>query len=180
MTTPTTPAPAAPNRMQRQLARLSGWPRALQAPVRNWVLRRAVPFTGTAGIEFVTMQPERVEVRLHNHRAVQNHIRGVHASAMNLLAETATGMVVGLNVRDDCLPLAKAFEMAFRKRATGGLRAVATLSPDQRQAMQASDKGDVTVHVTVTDDAGAEPVTCSFVWAWVPAQRPASPPTAQP
>ncbi len=180
MNTRTSPLTAAPNRMQRQLARLSGLPRALQAPARNWVLRRAVPFTGTAGIEFVTMQPERVEVRLRNHRAVQNHIRGVHASAMNLLAETATGMVVGLNVRDDCLPLAKAFEMAFRKRATGGLRAIATLSPDQRQAMQASDKGDVTVQVTVTDDADIEPVTCSFTWAWVPAQRNTPPETAQP
>ena len=27
---------------------------------------------------------------------------------MNLLAETATGMVVGMNVRDDCLPWPKA------------------------------------------------------------------------
>jgi hypothetical protein len=32
---------------------------------------------------------------------------------MNLLAETATGMVVGMNVRDDCLPLAKELKMAF-------------------------------------------------------------------
>jgi hypothetical protein len=101
---------------------------------------------------------------------VQNHIGGVHASAMNLLAETATGMVVGMNVRDDCLPLAKRLSMAFVKRATGALTAVATLTPEQQQALRDSDKGEVTVQVVVTDEAGIEPVQCEFVWAWVPAR----------
>jgi hypothetical protein len=73
-----------------------------------------------------------VEVAIANERPVQNHLQGVHASAMNLLAETATGMVVGMNVRDDCVPLAKELKMAFRKRATGALRAVAVLTPEQR------------------------------------------------
>ena len=64
---------------------------------------------------------------------------------MNLLAETATGMVVGMNVRDDCLPLAKELSMAFKKRATGWARAVATAHPSSA-AMQTSDKGEVVVH----------------------------------
>ena len=110
-----------PNRMQRQLARLSEAPAFLRPWVRNLVLRRAVPFTGTAGLNFIEMTPDRVEVAIANERRVQNHLQGVHASAMNLLAETATGMVVGMNVRDDCVPLAKELKMAFRKRATGSL-----------------------------------------------------------
>ena len=84
------------------------------------------------------------------------------------LAETATGMVVGMNVRDDCIPLAKEMKMAFKKCATGSLRAVATLTDEQRAAMQASDKGEVTVSVVVTDEAGVEPVECEFLWAWIP------------
>lgn len=159
----------APNRMQRQLARLSEAPRFLQPWVRNLVLRRAVPFTGTAGVNFVHLGPDRVEVALANQPRVQNHIQGIHASAMNLLAETATGMLVGMNVRDDCLPLAKSCTMAYRKRATGNLRAVATLSEAQRLALQATDKGEVKVAVTVTDDAGVNPVECEFIWAWIPA-----------
>ena len=63
--------------------------------------------------------------------------------------------------------------MAFKKRATGGLTAVATLSAAQREAMRASDKGEVQVTVTVTDEAGIEPVECVFTWAWVPSSRPA-------
>lgn len=161
----------APNRLQRQLARLSEAPAFLRPWVRNRVLHRAVPFTGTAGLDYVALTPERVEVALANTRRVHNHIQGVHASAMNLLAETATGMVVGMNVRDDCIPLAKELKMAFRKRATGALRAVATLSPAQRAALQASDKGEVNVSVVMTDEAGAHPVECEFIWAWVPSQR---------
>jgi acyl-coenzyme A thioesterase PaaI-like protein len=157
-----------PNRMQRQLGRLNEVPQFLRPWAQSMVLRRAVPFTGTAGLDFVTLTPSQVEIAIPNHKRVQNHIGGVHASAMNLLAETATGMVVGMNVRDDCLPLAKELKMAFRRRATGSLRAVATLTDAQRAAMQGSDKGEVKVAVTVTDETGVNPVECEFIWAWIP------------
>lgn len=158
-----------PNRLERQLDRLSRLPAFARPWMRSRVLRRAVPFTGTAGLDFLQMTPERVEIGIRNQKKVQNHMGGVHASAMNLLAETATGMVVGMNVRDDCIPLAKELKMAFKKRATGALRAVANLTEAQRAAMQASDKGEVKVPVTVTDEAGIYPVECEFVWAWIPA-----------
>jgi hypothetical protein len=119
-------------------------------------------------VDFVDLSPQQVTVALANRHRVQNHIQGVHASAMNLLAETATGMVVGMNVRDDCTPLAKELKMAFKKRATGSLRAVAYLMPEQQAAMQASDKGEVKVSVVMTDEAGVHPVECEFVWAWIP------------
>ncbi|RYF21790.1 MAG: DUF4442 domain-containing protein [Comamonadaceae bacterium] len=170
----TTPAPAfAQNLLQVQLEQVDDFPKFLRPWVRNLVLRRAVPFTRTARVEFVEMTPQRVEVRLPNEHRVRNHIGGIHASAMNLLAETATGMAIGLNVRDDCVPLAKHMTMAFRKRATGALRAVAVLTDAQRQAMQASDKGEMQVQVTVTDETGIEPVECEFTWAWIPSSRPA-------
>ena len=159
---------AAPNRMERQLARLSEVPRFARSWFRSVVLRRAVPFTGTAGLDFLQMSTQRVEIGLKNEKKVQNHIGGIHASAMNLLAETATGMVVGMNVRDDCIPLAKELKMAFKKRATGAMRAVATLTAEQQALMQASNKGEVKVAVTVTDETGIEPVECEFIWAWIP------------
>ena len=162
----------APNRLQRSLMWLDEAPAFLRGFVQNLILRRAVPFTGTAGLQYVEMTPQRVEVAVANQRRVQNHIHGVHAAAMTLLAETATGMVVGMNVRDDCLPLAKELKVAFKKRAQGALRAVATLTDDQRALMQQSDKGEVQVQVTVTDETGAEPVQCEFTWAWIPSSRP--------
>lgn len=162
------------NRLQRTLTKLDGLPGPLRGVARNLALRRAVPFTGTAGLDFVALTPERSEIRVANRRPVQNHIKGVHAAAMSLLAETATGMVVGMNVRDDCLPLCKSLQVSFKRRATGGLVAKAHLTAAQRFAMANETKGEVMVAVTVTDEAGIEPIQCEFVWAWVPKEKPQS------
>ncbi|MBI3103047.1 MAG: DUF4442 domain-containing protein [Burkholderiales bacterium] len=162
---------ARPNRLARTMGQLDRVPAVVRPWARNLVLRRAVPFTGTAGLQYLELTPQRVEVAVANQRRVQNHIHGVHAAAMTLLAETATGMVVGMNVRDDCLPLAKELRVAFKRRAQGALRAVATLTDEQRALMQQSDKGEVTVAVQVSDESGAQPIECEFIWAWVPASK---------
>jgi acyl-coenzyme A thioesterase PaaI-like protein len=164
--------PIPPNRLQRQLSRLEEVPAYFRPWFQSVVLRRAVPFTGTAGLHYAVMSPEKVEIQIKNRRNVQNHIEGVHAAATVLIAETATGMVVGMNVRDDCIPVVKELKVQFKKRATGALRAVATLTQEQRTLMQSTDKGEVTVPVVVTDEAGINPVECEFVWAWIPSQRP--------
>ncbi len=167
-----------PNRLGRAMQRLQRVPGFARGWARNLVLRRAVPFTGTARLDFVQMTPQRVEIAVANRHRVQNHIHGVHAAAMTLLAETATGMVVGLNVRDDCVPLAKQLKVAFKKRAQGGLRAVAVLTEAQRTLMQQTDKGEVTVAVQVSDASGAQPIECEFIWAWIPSgPRQAQTPT---
>ncbi|MGL4807495.1 MAG: DUF4442 domain-containing protein, partial [Giesbergeria sp.] len=84
---------SAPNRLARTMGQLDRVPAAVRPWARNLVLRRAVPFTGTAGLQYLELTPQRVEVAVANQRRVQNHIHGVHAAAMTLLAETATGMV---------------------------------------------------------------------------------------
>lgn len=165
-----------PNRLARTLAQLDKVPAPLRALVRNVVLRRAVPFTGTARLDFAVMTPEKVEITIANQRRVQNHIQGVHAAAMTLLAETATGMVVGMNVRDDCLPLAKELKVQFKRRTQGDMRAVAQLTAQQRSLMQTQDKGEVVVPVTVTDASGEEPIVCEFIWAWVPLTKKSATP----
>ena len=171
MSAAATPSTARPNRLARTMGQLERVPAVVRPWARNLVLRRAVPFTGTAGLQYLELTPQRVEVAVANQRRVQNHIHGVHAAAMTLLAETATGMVVGMNVRDDCLPLAKELRVAFKRRAQGALRAVATLTDEQRTLMQQSDKGEVTVAVQVSDESGAQPIECEFIWAWVPASK---------
>jgi len=102
---------------------------------------------------------------------VQNHIHGVHAAAMALLAETATGFCVGMNLPDDKLPLIKSLKVSYLKRAVGGMRAVAELRPEQVQQILTQDKGEVTVPVRISDESGQEPIQAEMVWAWVPKQR---------
>lgn len=160
-----------PNRLEKALSPLSRLPAPLRKSSLSLVLGRAVPFVGTAGLVVEELSPERAVVRVANRRRVQNHIHGVHAAAMALLAETATGFVVGMNVPDDKLLVVKSMKIDFKTRATGGLRAVATLTPDQRELVQRAEKGEVHVAVTVTDEEGKQPVVCELVWAWLPKKK---------
>ena len=165
-----------PNRLERQLARLSEVPAFARPWFRSVVLGRAVPFTGTAKLRYEEMSASKVQIFVANNHKVRNHIGGVHAMASTLAAETATGMVMGMNVRDDCVPVVKDMRVQFKKRGQGAMRAVATLSEEQRELIRNTTKGEVTVAVTVTDESENQPIACEFIWAWVLTQR--SPKTA--
>ncbi len=98
-------------------------------------------------------------------------VGSVHAAAMALLAESATGFIVGLNLPGDKLPLIKSMNLQYVKRATGDMTAVASLSDEQIQMMQQQEKGEVLVKVIVTDANNIEPVVCEMLWAWVPKHK---------
>ena len=158
-----------PNRLERQLDRLDEIPAFARTWFRSVVLGRAVPFTGTSRLRYEKMSPGSVQVFVANEPKVRNHIGGVHAMASTLAAETATGMVMGMNVRDDCIPVVKDMRVQFKKRGQGAMRAVAVLTEEQRELIRSTTKGEVTVAVTVTDESGNQPIECEFVWAWLPA-----------
>lgn len=161
----------AHNGMARAVARTAGLPGALRRWLLTRMFGRIVPFLGTAGLRFESVAPRRVVVQLKNKRRVQNHIGGVHAAATALLAETASGFVMGMNVPDDKLLLLKSMKLDYLQRASGDLRAEATLSDVQLRALSSDEKGNTLVAVSVSDATGAEPVVCEMIWAWVPKQR---------
>lgn len=160
-----------PNALQKQLSKLDGLPESLRPGVISFLLGQVVPMVGAAGLKFDEVTTERVAVSLKSRRRVQNHIKGVHAAAMALLAETATGFCVGMNLPDDKLPLIKSMHIDYLKRAQGSMRAVASLSEAQRQQIRTLEKGEVCVPVTITDDSGQSPIEASMTWAWVPKVR---------
>lgn len=165
----------APNRLERQLGQLEQVPAFARTWARSLVLGRAVPFTSTAKLRYEEMSRSKVQIFVANLSKVRNHIGGVHAMASTLAAETATGMVMGMNVRDDCIPVVKDMRVQFKKRGQGAMRAVATLTDAQRELIGSSTKGEVSVAVTVTDESGNQPIECEFIWAWIPSQRPPKP-----
>lgn len=160
-----------PNQLARTVAKLKRVPAGLRPWLTSLMLGKVVPLVGTAGLRFEEITPERVVVSIRNRKPVQNHIKGVHAAGMALLAETATGFCVGMNVPDDKLPLIKTMKVDYLKRAVGNLRAVAQLRPEQLALIRTQDKGEVTVPVTITDDSGQSPIQCEMLWAWVPKKR---------
>ena len=159
------------NQIQKLVNATQWLPANLRAKAISKIFGSVVPLVGTAGLIYEELTPERVVVSIRNRRKVQNHIKGVHAAGMALLAETATGFCVGMNVPDDKLPLIKTLKVSYLKRAQGDMKAVAQLRPEQIQQILTQDKGEVTVPVSITDESGQEPIQCEMVWAWVPKKR---------
>lgn len=154
-------------RLSRALARVEKLPTGLRSWARSYAIGRVIPFVGTAGLSIERLDHARCIITLANRRRVQNHIKGVHATATALLAETATGMVVGMNLPDTRLPLLKSMQIDYLKRAEGAVRAEAWLPEADAARMQSDERGEVTVPVTVTDSAGTVTVDCAMCWAWV-------------
>ena len=91
-----------------------------------------VKYSGYSGVVYEKMTNDEVIVSLPNKDEVQNNIGQLYAAAMILLAETATGMVVGMNVPDDRIMLVKSLKTDFVWRSTGAMQAKASLSKEQR------------------------------------------------
>lgn len=159
------------NRLYKVVQATSKLPKALRTTIWSKTFGRIVPMVGTANIRYLEVSKEKVVVRIGNHRNMQNHIKGVHAAAMALLAETATGFVTGLNVPDDRILLIKTLQVDYLKVASGGLTATATLSAEQQQFILDNDKASLEIPITVVDDSGQSPIECKMVWAWLPKKK---------
>ena len=117
---------------------------------------------GSAKIRYQEISAAKVVVSMANHKAMQNHIGQIHACAMALLAETATGFVTAMNVPDSAVVLIKSLKVDFKRPTKGAMTAVATLTPEQQQLMQSSEKGETLVQVIVTDESGEAPMNRCF------------------
>jgi acyl-coenzyme A thioesterase PaaI-like protein len=159
------------NMLARRVEPINAWPTPLRRLALTMLVGNVVPMVGTAGIRVEDLTIGSGTFFLPSRRKVQNHLRSLHAASMALLAETATGLVVGMSVRDDCVPVIKTLRVDYLKRTKGSLRAVATLSDEQRALIERVDKGEVTVPVTVTDETGRQTISCEMIWAWTPRRR---------
>jgi len=159
------------NKMARLVSKFNRLPAILKRQALSAVLGRIVPFVGTAGVVIEEMTEHRVVTRLRNRRRIQNHIKTLHAAAVTLAAETASGFIVGMNLPDDKLPLMKSLKVDFKKRNAGGIQIVASLTDQQKQQMRDEPKGEVSVQVQAEDSAGVQTVVCEMIWAWIPKKR---------
>ncbi|HET7921901.1 MAG TPA: DUF4442 domain-containing protein [Gammaproteobacteria bacterium] len=166
---------AESSQLNRTVHKLASLPPALRWRLLTWGFGRNVRFVKTAGVEFGELSETRALLYLPDRKRVQNHIGTVHAAAVALLAETATGALLGMNVPEGRVPLLKSMQVEYLKLALGELRAGATLTAADQARIRAEEKGEIVVPVTVTDARDAEPVRCRMLWAWVPKRREATP-----
>ena len=127
---------------------------------------------GTTGIYYENVDPNQVVVSLNNTKAVQNHIGSVHAVAITLLAETATGFILGLNLPSDRVLLIKSYSVNFyRPIKKGQIAAVASLSDEQRLDILNTPKGEMVIPCVIHDresDSDRDPIVVEMTWAWIP------------
>ena len=90
---------------------------------------------------------------------------------MALAAESATGILLGINVPDTHIPLIKQMKVDFVRRCQGDIKATATLSDEDYKRIHEDEKGEVWVPCIVKDESGKEPIKAHMLWAWVAKQR---------
>jgi acyl-coenzyme A thioesterase PaaI-like protein len=96
----------------------------------------------------------------------------VHAAALALLTETASGLVVALNVPPGSAPLLRTMEVSFDRYAQRAVVAEATLTADESERIQARPIGRVHVEVALTaPDADETLVSGELEWAWLPEEK---------
>lgn len=157
--------------LSRVVQKLGSLPPWIRWWLLTWAFGRTVHFVRTAGLRFEDLTEARALLHLPNRKRVQNHIGSAHAAAVALLAETASGALIGMNLPDDRVPLLKNMQVEYHKRAKGDLRAEASLDASARARIRAEEKGEILVPVKVSDESGEEPVQCRMLWAWVPKHR---------
>ncbi|MEC5210040.1 acyl-coenzyme A thioesterase PaaI-like protein [Psychrobacter sp. PL15] len=162
--------------INNQFTKLLSVTKYLPTGARSTILSKAfgkvVPYVGTTGVYYETVDPNKVVVSLNNSKAVQNHIGSIHAVAITLLAETATGFILGLNLPSDRVLLVKSYSVNFyRPLKKGQVAAVATLSDEQRLDILNTPKGEMVIPCVINDresDSDRDPITVEMTWAWVP------------
>ena len=155
------------NRLSKLVKASSRLPQGIRTALLSKTFGRVVPMVGSARIRYEQVSHDQVMVSMANHKAMQNHIGQVHACAMALLAETATGFVTAMNVPDSAVVLIKSIKIDYKRPTQGAMRAIATLTAEQQQLMQSTDKGETLVQVVITDESGEAPIQCEMLWAWI-------------
>ncbi|QQR98179.1 MAG: DUF4442 domain-containing protein [Sphingobacteriales bacterium] len=155
------------NKLSKTLNSLNFLPEPLKMKAISFILGNTVKYVGTSGVQFNKISSNELVASLDNMTKVRNHIGQIHAIATALLAETATGIIVGVNIPDNKLPLMKSMKIDYIKRSKGAQTAVATLSNEQIDTIKNSDKGELLVAVKVTDETGTEVVKAEMLWAWI-------------
>ncbi|WP_281646338.1 DUF4442 domain-containing protein [Parendozoicomonas sp. Alg238-R29] len=159
------------NRMSRAVNMLNKAPEGMRVWLVSKLLGKAVKLVGTTKIRIEELTGSSSTIVIRNLKRNQNHIGSVHACGMALAAESATGLMVGMNVPDSRVPVIKSMNVQFVKRSSGDITAKAWLTDEQIQMIRDTEKGELVVPCTVTDTNNVEPIKVEMVWAWTPKRR---------
>lgn len=154
------------NVLLRAVNIIDRFPLLMQPFLLSSLMGRVIRFAGTSGLRIEKLKANECIIVLANRKKVQNHIGSVHAAAMALLAESATGFMTALSIPNERMIVLKSMSLEYGKRASGDMKAVAYFSDEQLCYIRDTEKGDIDVPVIITDSNGVETVKVTMVWAW--------------
>lgn len=154
--------------LKRQLATL---PADRQSAALTTAMQPIVPIFGTLGLMLEIWEPGYCRLMLPNQPGVQNGWGGIQAGGIYTAAESAMALVVGANLTDDRLVVAKTVAIDYLRKATGAITATATLTDEQIQQIRETEKGELSLESSVSDESGEEVSRCRAVWVWHPIRR---------
>ena len=131
------------------------WKRLGHTSFGRWLVSRAVcfiaPYFSTIKPVFTVLEPGHVEIRFKKRRAVQNHIKSVHAIAMCNAAELVGGVCMDVSLSSEFRWIPVGMTVQYLKIARTDLRAVCKIDRYDWDEPQ-----DVVVPVGVFDTGGDE------------------------
>lgn len=132
---------------------LAMYRRVSSLPLGKTLFSKAVctvaPYFSSISPTIEELRPDYVKVSIKNRRAVQNHLKTVHAIAMCNMAELAGGMMTDISIPKGARWIPAGMSVQYVKKAKTDLVGVADGS-----AIDWEKGGNVVVPVTVTDSAG--------------------------
>jgi len=103
------------------------WKKMSTKPGGKWLFSKMVgwkaPYTGSVGGVVQELAPGYAIICLKERRAIQNHLRSVHAVALMNVAEMASGLAMLAGLNDDIRGIVTKFQIEYLKKARGVLTA---------------------------------------------------------
>ena len=107
------------------------------------------PYFSTIKPTMEVLEPGYAKVTIRNRRAVQNHLKTVHAIAMCNMAELAGGMMTDISIPKGGRWIPSGMTVKYVKKAKTDLTAIA-----DGRSIDWNTEGDIVVPVKVTDTGG--------------------------
>lgn len=142
---------------------LAQWSRLGQWPFGPWLFSKlmgvAVPYAASIDARVELLAAGHARVRLHDRRAVRNHLRSIHAAALAHLAEMTANLALSTRQPDDARWIVTGMETHLLKKARGPIRAETTLP-----AVDWSQAQELVGHVTLHDAHNDIVMTATQRW----------------
>jgi len=126
-----------------------------------------IPFAKHIGIE----RKEEGILKLDATNVVQNHIKGIHASAQFALAETQSGLYLQETfpeLEGKVVGMLRASTVKYKNPATSSIYAVANLAEAEKEKfltqLERKGRAAMTVHVEVKDAEAVVTMQGDFQW----------------